>query len=224
MSLPTDLPTIRGNDNLPDQLYAVLSRAIIEGQFKPGDRIQPDEIAAHFSVSKIPVREALRSLEASGWINIKPRRGVYVQEHTAEELRDLYETRFILEPRVARLAAERRTEEHLKHIRAALLMGLDALKRESTVDLAASNRAFHAACAEAANNAYVTKIIQEIEVRLQWYYSHVPIARTRQTLREHETILKAIETGDGAAAEEATLVHLEATRRTALSRLKAAKA
>ncbi|RVT97015.1 GntR family transcriptional regulator [Rhodovarius crocodyli] len=219
MSLPLNLPTIRGSDNLPDQLYAILSRAIIEGRFRPGDRIQPDEIAAHFEVSKIPVREALRSLEANGWINIRPRRGVYVQEHTAEELSNLYETRFIMEPRLARLAAERRTPAHLAKIRASMKQSLEALKRESSMDLAASNQAFHAACAEAAGNAYAAKIIGDIEVRLQWYYSHVPMERTRQTLKEHEMILQAIEAGDGQAAEEATVLHLEATRKTALSRL-----
>ncbi len=221
MSNLNGLPAIRGNDNLPDQLYAVLSRAIIEGQIRPGDRIQPDQIAAHFSVSKIPVREALRSLEAGGWVTMKPRRGIYVQEHTAEELRNLYEMRFILEPQIARLAAERRTAAQLKVVEASLALGRTALKRESKIDLAESNRTFHAAFAAASNNAYATKVIQGIEARLQWYYPHVLISRAQQTLEEHAAIFQAIKAGDGKAAEEATLRHLGATREAALLRLAA---
>lgn len=54
---------------------------------------------------------------------------------------------------------------------------------------------------------------------MQRCYFHLPTERTRQTLRERELILKAIESGDGKAAEEATPLHLEAARRTALSQL-----
>lgn len=219
MALPSALPSIRGAATLPDQLVAALSRAIIDGTFKPGDRLQPDEIAAHFAVSRIPVREALRALEASGWVEVRPHRGVFVQEHSEAELVGLFETRFILEPQLARLAAARRSAEELATLRSVLAEGRAALKAGDKARFADTNQAFHATCAAAAGNAYAARVVDDIEARLQWYFTAVPLPRSRTTFAEHERIFRAIEAGDAAAAEAATVDHLNNTRRTALARL-----
>ncbi len=219
VALPTNLSPIRGAEALPDQICSVLRRAIIEGQFEPGGRIQPEEIAAHFAISKIPVREALRTLEAGGWIRIRPRRGVYVQEHSSDELRNLCETHLFLMPRMARLAAERRTHDQLQRIRESLVRWKAAMGQATAIEWAERSGAFHEACVQAAANDCCARIVGDIELRLRWYNSRVPLARLRRDLRPCQRILGAIADADGPAAEAAMLSHIGAAHEAALSSL-----
>jgi DNA-binding GntR family transcriptional regulator len=220
MTVPADLPSIEGSSNLPDQLAAVLTRAIIDGRFKPGDHIQADEIAAHFSVSKIPVREALRSLEADGWIVIRPRRGAFVQEHSSAELISLHEMRGMVEPSLAGLAAQRRSPTQLERLREIVARGHDIARAGTPADVAFNNREFHMACADCASNAYAVRIIDDIEQRLQWYLSFAPDLRPASTLVDHDEIFRAIEVRDEAAASAAMAEHLRSVRGIAMERLR----
>src|SRR5436190_14589600 len=98
------LPLLSGASTLPSMLFDNLEEAIITGALEPGGRIHADDLAAHYGVSRIPVREALRSLHEAGWVDIKPRYGVRVRERTEQELTELFEFRALVEGQVARWA------------------------------------------------------------------------------------------------------------------------
>ncbi|HEX5958651.1 MAG TPA: GntR family transcriptional regulator, partial [Hyphomicrobiaceae bacterium] len=214
------LPPIEGNPNLSDQLVTALTRAIICGHFKPGDHIKEKDIAEYYAVSRVPVREALRSLEADGWIVIRPRRGAFVQEHTTVELIGLHEMRAIVEPRIAGLAAQRRSALQLERLRKIIMHGCSIAKSGSLADAAVNNREFHVACAACSGNDHAVRVIANLEQRLQCYLSLSPDLRAATTVVDHETIFRAIEVRDEAAASAAMTEHLRAAGSFAMQRLR----
>jgi DNA-binding transcriptional regulator YhcF (GntR family) len=105
---------------LRDQVVGNLRNAIINGQFAPGARLVERQMCELLGVSRTLVREALRQLEAEGWIRILPYRGPVVITMTPDEVRDLYEVRSALEGIAAQRAATRATPEQLDRLEAAV--------------------------------------------------------------------------------------------------------
>lgn len=188
------LPQLSGAETLGEQLRAAIEEAILTGGLEPGARIHPDELAAHFGVSRIPVREALRALDASGWVEIRPRHGVYVRQRHAKELEELFEVRAPLEAQACRLAARRRTDDEVAE--------LDALARsakqaaDEPARFATLNSQFHSAVVEAAHNDVLTATLKGLRLRVQWYFAQAPPKRTRHSVEEHLEIVEAIRAHD----------------------------
>ncbi len=76
-----ELPRDLGGANMQDSVYSALFEGIVTGKLRPGERLLIDDVAEHFGVSKIPVREALKALEGKGWVESAPRRGTYVRKN-----------------------------------------------------------------------------------------------------------------------------------------------
>lgn len=86
----------------PAEAYRRIRSAIVEGQFRPGQRLVEQRIAEDFAFSRTPIREAMRRLQAEGLVHIEPNRGALVRPMTLEEILDLYELRARLEAYAAR--------------------------------------------------------------------------------------------------------------------------
>src|SRR5262252_3001626 len=104
--------------NAADTAYVVLREAIVTNALKPGTRLRPDEIAKQLGVSKTPVREALRKLQAEDLITVQPRNALMVKSISEEQLFEIYYTREALEGMAARLAAENAGQIELARLRA----------------------------------------------------------------------------------------------------------
>lgn len=197
----TDLPSIPANATLTTQVHDALEVAIINGRLKPGERIHADTLAAQYGISRIPVREALRSLHEAGWVEIKPRHGVHVRERTSRELGELFEFRAVVEGLVARWAAERRTESDL----ASLSRAVEA-SRDATDDaLAGSSSAFFAALRGAAHNTVLEATSADLEKRARFYFSTVAHDLGHDWLEVHAELLRHVtdrETAKAAATAE----------------------
>src|SRR5438105_3225610 len=89
-----------------DAVYEALRQRIVEGEFAPGQRLRSDALATALKVSRTPVREALRKLEAEGLVGLSPRGGLIVQELSEDDLNEIFLIREALEGQAARLAAE----------------------------------------------------------------------------------------------------------------------
>jgi DNA-binding FadR family transcriptional regulator len=208
------------------QTVETLGSRIVRGYYQPGQPLPPDELENEFGISKTVLREALRVLAAKGLVDARQKRGTVVQERAAWSLLDadllrwqggqpdaaffanLAEVRGIVEPAGARLAAERRTEEDLADLRAAI----DQMANAGTDALAvvAADLAFHQALLDAAHNELLSRMEVVIEAGLrardavvhggEHWPDSVPV---------HRAILEAIEAGDGAAAEQAMRKLLE---------------
>jgi len=106
--------------SLPEQIAEHIGNAVIRGSYEPGARIQEQEVADQFQVSRGPVREALRILERDGLVQIHARRGAQVTQLNVGEVNDLFEVRISLLGLAARLAAERRDPEFMARFRASV--------------------------------------------------------------------------------------------------------
>ena len=196
---------IPANATLTTRVHEALERAIISGDLEPGERIHADVLAAQYGMSRIPVREALRSLHEAGWVDIKPRHGVHVRERTAEELGELFEFRAEVEGLVARWAARRRTTADLE-----LLESRIAASRDATGDPAAGS-GFYAALRAAARNSVLATTSAALEKRARFYFSTVAHELGEDWLHVHEAVLQHVRDQDADAAEKIAHQHIEDT-------------
>src|SRR6478752_9913203 len=104
---------------LVDRLAATIQARVLSGEFASGSRLRQESLAAEFGVSRTPVREALRKLQASGLVEMLPRRGALVRGPSAREVREAYEVRAELEGLAASLAATCIRDDELRRLRTA---------------------------------------------------------------------------------------------------------
>lgn len=188
LNLPTPSPIVRISAS--DQIAQTLREAIVEGKLPTGELLRQDQIATQFRVSKIPVREALKRLEAERLVTFIPNRGAIVASLTPTEILQYIEIRALLEAHAAHLAASRITDENIEIARAAS----DAFDSDGPDDLRSdSNRKFHMALYADANRPVLLSEIQCAYDKVERHLRSLPaapgdIAKTR---REHSDILKA---------------------------------
>ena len=195
---------------------------ILAHRLQPGDRLIESALTRRFSVSRGPVREALRRLAAEGLIEHAPHRGAVVRLLSASDIVELFQIRVEMEALAARLAALSPDEAaRARFVEAIAMIFADAPRRmETYLD---ENAAFHAAVLSLAGN----KQLQELSARLRLtlIMAQVGDALTVEVIsasvREHRVIARAIVDGDGAAAAAATRAHLERAAALAVARREA---
>ena len=188
-----------------------LRRAILSGVLPGGARLVQAEIAAQLDTSTTPVREALRDLAADGLIRFDPHRGGIVNTIDAEEFRDIYEIRRLLEPYALRRSAARITGEELQQAQALA----DAMEREADagawVEL---NWRFHRLLVAAAGSPRLRATVNGVQDAAALYVArslqHTP-GRIGQGNAEHRELLDALRRRDPDRAAEVILRHLEGT-------------
>src|ERR1051325_1357293 len=114
---------------LVDKLAAQLQARVLNGELASGTRLRQEALAEEFGVSRTPVREALRKLQASGLVELRPHRGALVRGLSPREIRDAYEVRAELEALAAEVAALRIRPEQLDRLRRAQGQFRDSLRR-----------------------------------------------------------------------------------------------
>lgn len=196
------VPAFPANATLTTRVHDALETAIIAGELKPGERIHADVLAAQFGMSRIPVREALRSLHEAGWVDIKPRHGVHVRERTAEELGELFEFRAVVEGQVARWAAQRRTDADLD---------LLAARIQESKEISATSAGFYDALRSAARNSVLATTSAALEKRARFYFSTVEHELGEDWRHVHEEVLEHVRAQDADAADRVAHQHIEDT-------------
>lgn len=199
---------------LRDKVVDELRRRIIDGGYPPGHRLTEERLAEDFGVSRNPVREAIRVLEAEGFLIAQPRRGAVVATMTVRDVENLFDVRLSLEVMAARLAAQRAGAEGAARLD-KLLARARATRKLS--DLAALNTQFHAEICALAGNELLSGIMEALHGRVQWIYRQSVDVRAPHSWAEHEALAAAIRAGDAAAAGAAARIHISAARKTALA-------
>src|SRR5579862_5894675 len=143
---------------LADRAFAALHDAIVAGDLAPGERLPIEELGAALGMSAMPIREALRRLDAAGLVENIPHRGARVTELSIADLAEVYEARLALEPLAIRRAAERFTAEHAA-VASERLAALNALPDDNSSETWAAHTAFHFALYDAAESAWLTRLI-----------------------------------------------------------------
>jgi DNA-binding GntR family transcriptional regulator len=150
-----------------------LRRRIVDGEFKSGFQLRQDALATEFSVSRIPVREALMQLEAEGLVKILPHRGAIVSELSMEEVQELFELRALLEPRLLKASAKHLTETDYERLSQILQEYSSELRAKHVRRWGELNTEFHNLLYQHAgqprSQAIVSGLLQECDrhTRLQ---------------------------------------------------------
>jgi DNA-binding GntR family transcriptional regulator len=130
-----------------------LRRSIVTRKFAHGERLTEEVLAAAYGVSRVPIREALRSLEVEGFIRIEPCTGTIVATLSDQEALDLLEVRLAVEELACRRAASRRTERDLEELRGVVLAARKAIATGDKERILELNSQFHLLLAAASGNS-----------------------------------------------------------------------
>jgi DNA-binding GntR family transcriptional regulator len=192
----------------PQQLSAAIRDQVIAGVLTPGQRVTEEAFAAEFGTSRIPIREALRLLEADGFVRVQPYYGTFVVELSDEEAADLLEIRGVLEPLAASRAANRRSSDMVSAMREIVTEGRDAAEAGRLSELPTLNTALHGLFAEASGSTILNQLIGQLRHKIAWVYSIELPRRAADSWVEHDMIVDAIERGDADSASALMLAHI----------------
>jgi DNA-binding GntR family transcriptional regulator len=188
-----------------DHAYDMVRRAILRLDHRPGDVLKESELMKQLGVGRTPLREALQRLASDGLVTVMPHRGTVVSNVSPSDVEALFELRRELDAFVARLAAERATDQDKAALRALIETpgGLDA-------DPEAYDRQFHSLIAAAGHNPYVEGAWRRVYEQSVWMLN---ILRTpREGIEEMRTelrdVVNAIEARDAEAAGAAASRHV----------------
>jgi len=196
---------------LADRAFGALHDAIVTGALAPGERLPIEELGEALGMSAMPIREALRRLDAAGLVENIPHRGARVTELSIADLADVYEARLALEPLAVRRAAERFTGAHAA-VATERLAALVALPDDNSPETWAAHTAFHFALYDAAESVWLGRLIRPLWETSQRYRLAVTVARKLDARRaEHDTILQACIEHDAGLAAESLRSHLITT-------------
>jgi DNA-binding GntR family transcriptional regulator len=213
MTLPTSEGSV-GSAHLPlrDLVATELRRLILDGTLRPGERLIEDRLAELLGVSRNPIREAIRMLEAEGFLDVTARRGSFVATLSASQATDLFEVRLALEPLGARLAAARPNRSHtgrMKQILADVQTSPDSFELDTLSEL---HTELHALIFEMTGNSYLIAMAIPMVKRGQWLLRQSAPLRMPEAWSEHHWLIAAIESGDPELAEAAARHHVLSVR------------
>lgn len=200
--------------------YGALLAEIRDGHLSPGDRLRETELAKRFGVSRTPVREAIRQLEADGLVTHLPRVGATVRKLDYSEIMELYEMRCVLECTAARMAARSASTVEITELTA---ISDEISKVGKGTDAARLNRQFHRALLEAGKNRFLIKSMLSLQ-KAMLILGRTTLAdeeRYESAIVEHKAILDALTARDSDAAEAAMQVHIIAGQRARIRALRA---
>jgi len=211
-TLPSGLPML-GSGSTTQALADALRQEITEGRMQPGEALRQEELALRFGTSRIPVREALRTLQAEGLIHYSPNRGATVAVVTDAEIQEMLEVRIALECHALRMAVPNTADADLDHAR-RILQEYDAAPSPDA--WSAMNWSFHWAL-------YLPCDCRRLLDAIERNFKHFNAAGRRKVSaltgkdrpqREHYRILALVE--KGKAEEAATLLaeHIRDTQRS----------
>jgi DNA-binding GntR family transcriptional regulator len=194
-----------------DDLATAIQTRIVTGDIPPGTRLRQEQLAAEYELSRTPIREALRKLQAEGTVELVPNQGAVVRGPTVRDVREGYEVRAELEAMAAALAAQWVTDVELREMREA-----EELFRRATPDEPAAwvdaNDRFHEAIQAAAGNERLRRTISDLHKAfprsLTWGALQADSRLMAENVEQHHAVLAAIEARDPDAARDAMRRHV----------------
>lgn len=208
----------RSNGSTPstraEEIRQLLADEIVRGRLPPGLPLEEIELARKFGVSRTPVREAIRQLEATGLAEARPRRGAVVAGVSRERLDEMFHVMLELEALCAKEAAQRMTREERAALVALHHEGEPIAKGDDPDAYVRYNLAFHDAIYAGAHNSYLTELTHSVRKRLapfrraQFFGS----GRLGSSHDEHGKVVDAIARGATEEAAEAMRAHIRVVR------------
>lgn len=184
-------------------LVRLIREAIIDGRLEPAQPLREADLAQQLGTSRTPIREALLVLENEGLVEAVPNRGAVVRSYSAEDLRELYSLRAVLEGYAARCAAERITDAELADLEASNKRFAKLRTHDERLpELAQENFRFHRTVLDAAGSARLATTVQQVTTLPLMYKSYLEYSEDnrRTALEHHVEILAALKQRDAGSA------------------------
>lgn len=210
------------NEKLVEQLAEKINFKIATGEYPPGARLRQEALADEFSVSRTPIREALRQLEVQGIILHVANRGAVVRSPDIREIREAYEVRAELEGLAIELAVKWITDEQIERMKRAQIRMVRAFSKAGHISKMSTKKApnwveandeFHGVVLEASGNRRLRQIIQNLHVSFIRKVMLSALAmhgrQMRENIAQHEIILETLERHDATEARRLMRHHIQ---------------
>jgi DNA-binding GntR family transcriptional regulator len=217
MPASTPLPRKR-QGTAPETIAAALRADILSGKTRPGTLLRQEDLAAQFAMSRIPVRDALRLLEAEGLVTIATNRGAQVTQLSRDEVAEIYHLRILLEGNCLGVA--------MTHMSGTELERIDRIRQRAEIDAATAewndgDWSFHEALYRPSGHGRQIEIIRGLRTTSDLYAAaHEALPKERKRwLADHRAIVAACRAGRTADAVATLTAHLMAARDFVLRRM-----
>ncbi|AMX84996.1 hypothetical protein GS3922_16030 [Geobacillus subterraneus] len=194
-----------------EQIYHLLRKKILQGEFKPGQRIYEAKLARELNVSRSPVREAVRALEKEGLLQIDHKSRITVYEPTMRNVEEIYQCRMSLESLAVKLACERLSASQLDEIEEVLRQTEQSIIIGDLESVIAFNVQFHDFIVLFSGNSELGKLLGGLR-SLTYYYRTLNVygpGRANQILEEHKQIFSKMKERKADEAAETMKVHIQ---------------
>jgi len=198
---------------LVDEIASTLQVRVLRGEIPSGTRLGQESLAAEFGVSRTPVREALRKLQATGLLVVTPNKGAVVRAPSVRELREGYVVRAELEGLAAALAAELIRRSELARLHEAVELFRTCRDTDAELELwSRANSDFHETVHEASANERLRRMLADLHTSFPRQLTELVLGekprRIEDNVEQHARILAAIEAHDATAARERMIEHV----------------
>jgi DNA-binding GntR family transcriptional regulator len=193
--------------SLSEMAYRSIKRLIVTLELPPGAVLEEGDLQARLNIGRTPIREAIQRLARDQFVLVRPRRGVFVTDVIVTELSMLFETRSVIEPYAASLAADRGHDRHWTDM--ALVLGTSTTTAASD-GLLALDRRCHEIMWSAAGNRFLTDTLEMLYSQSErvWHLYLSSVADMGAALAEHYEVMLALQAGDGKSASRLMAEHV----------------
>ena len=195
------------------KVYENVKDWIIEGQFKPGEKVSDIEIAEYFHMSRTPVREALQLLEAQKLVKSYPGKSTIVTEIEKDNIEKWYQPMAMLQQLAVTIAVEKMTPEYARRLRRLSEHFKECVKeQDKPMPILKADKEFHRCILEIAGNEYIMDFCDVLWIHIQrleyGFFRDTPL---EDSIDEHEQMIMALERKDGYAASILVKSHWDRT-------------
>jgi DNA-binding GntR family transcriptional regulator len=194
---------------LSDQVKQYILDAIERGELQPGERLVESQLARQLRISQAPVREAIRDLVSSGFLEREPHRGAMVRLLTDKDMQEIYSVRAVLDALAAEQAAPKVSEEDLQALRNTVEKMLQMAKVGDYLAAARYDWQFHIQIVALSGNSLLRRIYDNLQLG---QYILITMRRSSISLEQlaarHQAVIEALATRDPAIARRAMLQHI----------------
>lgn len=209
--------TLEERDTLHLKVCHILREAILKGEFEPGERLVQEELAKALKVSRMPIREALRKLEAEGLLTIEPHRGAVVKGFHIEDIIEIYELRAQFERMAVEQSVERMSEEDIAKLE-ELVLKMDGIT--DTEEFVEANIAFHKTLVKGCSWNRLLTFIGTLWNGFPQQTPHIITGQLITSKKEHKEILEAVKQKDAKKAAQLLAEHVQRTGRELVKKMK----
>lgn len=214
---------IERQKTLREQIVDSIKESIATGKLKPGEKICETKLAEDLGISRTPLREAIQTLEAEGFLKVIPRKGAVVNEYSEKDIQDIYEIKATLEGLAARLAAKNLSKSEIDHLGEinGQLKSM-SLKNESSVSrFFKIHNQFHELFLKASNNERLYQLnCQLMEPFKRFRLSSLAIpGRFEEAIATHDEIVEAFKSRNAEKVEKLVIQNVKAGGRALLKKL-----